>query len=210
VTGLAAWIGAFATVGADGGHHGGEYPAPGTLVPYIDRLEPTDEESDFAADLYTELVVAMDKYHDPAVAERAGYNVGTIRGTDHHAQNPALIGDGRILDPEYPESLIYAEAPDGPVLVGVMFEMDGISDKGPTDGGPIMLWHAHENVCFSVTPPALAGLESPFGGCPYGSINIPQTGQMLHAWILPGVPPEDHWGHVDEDWLAAYLGGVDG
>lgn len=205
LTGIAAWIGAFATVGADGGHHGGEYPEPGTLVPYIDRLEPTAEEAHYAQDLHADLVRAMQKYRDPADAELAGYNVGVVIGTDHHAQNPDLIGDGRILDPEYPESLIYAETANGPVLVGVMFEMDGFSDRGPTDGGPIMLWHAHENVCFGLTPPLLAGLESPFGMCPVGSINLPRTGEMLHAWILPGVPAEEQWGHVDEEWLADYL-----
>ncbi len=205
LTGVSAWIGAFATVGADGGHHGGEYPDPGTLVPYIDRLEPTAEELHYAADLHADLVLAMDKYRDPAVAEQAGYNVGTVIGSDHHAQNKSLIGDGRILDPEYPESLIYAKTLSGPVLVGVMFEMDGFTDKGPTDGGPIMLWHAHENVCFGLTPPLLAGLESPFGMCPVGSFNIPRTGEMLHAWILPDVPFDEQWGHIDEDWLADYL-----
>jgi hypothetical protein len=204
-TGVAAWIGAFATVGADGGHHGGEYPDPATLVPYIDRLEPNADEEHYAADLYAELLVEMEKYRDPAVAELAGYNVGTVTGTDHHAQNPSLIGDGRILDPAYPESLIYAETTEGPVLVGVMFEMDGFQDRGPTDGGPLMLWHAHENVCFGVLPPALAGLESPFGMCPMGSVNIPRTGEMLHAWIMPGVPVEDQWGHVDEEWYEDYL-----
>jgi len=205
VTALAGFVGAFVTVGADGGHHGGEYPAPGTLVPYIERLEPTPEESHFASDLHADLVVATERYRDPAVAEQAGYQVGVIRGSDHHAQNPALIGDGRILDPSYPESLIYAESPYGPVLVGVMFEMDGFNGRGPTNGGPIMLWHAHENICFGLLPMTIAGLESPFGNCPVGSINVPQTGEMLHAWIVPGVPVEDQWGHVDEEWLAEYL-----
>jgi hypothetical protein len=58
------------------------------------------------------------------------------------------------------------------------------------------------SVCF---PLGLAGLESPFGVCPIGSVNIPKTGEMLHMWTLPGVPIEDHWGHIDEDWLDAYL-----
>jgi hypothetical protein len=205
LTGLAAWIGAFATVGADGGHHGGEYPDPGTLVPYIETLEPTAEQAHFADDLYWETLSAIEKYKDIDVAAAAGYDVGVIRGNDHHAQNSSFIGDGRILDPAYPESLIYAESPKGPILVGVMFEMDGFRDKGPTDGGPIMLWHGHENVCFSLTPPALAGLESPFGGCPIGSFNIPRTGEMLHAWVMPGVPEEDRWGHVDEEWFVAFL-----
>ena len=206
VTGIAAWIGAFATAGEDGGHHGGEYPEPGTVVPYIDRLEATDAEHAAADALYAELLIAVEPYRDPDVARAAGYQVGEIRGTDHHAQNPALVGDGRILDPAYPESLIYAESIEGPVLVGVMFEMDGLSDPGPRIGGPITVWHSHENVCFSVTPVALAGLLSPYGVCPLGSFNIPVTGEMLHAWVIPGVPYEDQWGHVDDEWMNEYLG----
>ncbi|MDJ0791905.1 MAG: hypothetical protein QNJ71_08415 [Acidimicrobiia bacterium] len=208
LTGVAAWIGAFATVGADGGHHGGEYPEPGTLVPYIDRLEPTADEAHFATDLYWETYAAIDRYRDVAVAEAAGYEVGVVRGTDHHAQNPSFIGDGRILDPEYPESLIYAESPGGPVLIGVMFETDGIGQAGPTDGGPIMLWHSHENICISVIPFGLAGLESPFGSCPVGALNLPITGEMLHAWMIPGIPDEDKWGHVDDGFVESYLEGL--
>ncbi len=204
-TGLAAWVGAFGTAGADGGHHGGEYPEPGTVVPYIERLEASDEELHYSEDLYWATVAAIDKFGDTAVAEAAGYPVGTVRGRDHHVQNAGLIGDGRILDPEFPETLIYAEAVGGPILIGVMFEMDGFRDSGPMDAGPIIVWHGHDNVCFGFLPLGLAGLESPFGGCPIGSVNIPMTGEMLHAWTLPGVPIEDHWGHIDEEWLDQYL-----
>lgn len=201
VTGLAAWIGAFASAGAEGGHHGGEFPDPGTLVPYIEQLEPTVAQRAFADEVHRATVAAVRRYEDPAVAEAAGYQVGTVRGLDHHAQNPSLVGDGRVLDPEYPESLIYAETASGPVLVGVMFETDGIGERGPMDGGSIMVWHSHENVCFSLTPPAVAGLESPFGLCPVGSFNIPRTAEMLHAWTIQGVPDGDRWGHLDEGWL---------
>ena len=206
VTGVAAWIGAFATAGEDGGHHGGEYPEPGTMVPYIDRLDATDEEHEAVDALYAELLLAVEPYRDPDAARAAGYQVGEIRGNDYHAQSPDLVGDGRILDPEYPESLIYAQSINGPVLVGVMFEMDGLSDPGPMVGGPITVWHGHENICFSFTPPAVAGLLSPYGVCPIGSVNIPKTGEMLHAWVTPGVPYEDRWGHLDDEWLNEYLG----
>ena len=206
LTGVAAWIGAFTTAGEDGGHHGGEYPQPGTIVPYIDRLVATDAEHEAADAVYAELLVAMEPYRDPQVAREAGYQVGEIHGTDYHAQNPDLIDDGRILDPRYPESIIYAESVDGPVLVGVMFEMDGLSDPGPRIGGPITVWHSHENICFSLAPVALAGLRSPYGVCPLGSVNIPATGEMLHVWVMPGVPYEDQWGHVDDEWMNAYLG----
>jgi hypothetical protein len=153
-------------------------------------------------------VAAIEPYRDVAVAEAAGYEVGTVHGTDHHAQNPGLIGDGRILDPAHPESLIYAESAAGPILIGVMFETDGIGQVGPSDGGPIMLWHAHENVCLGFLPPSIAGLEGPYGLCPLGSLDLPVTGEMLHAWTLPGVPVEDRWGHLDDEWIDEYLANV--
>ena len=153
-----------------------------------------------------EYLRTVEKYQDPEVAAAAGYQVGVIRGSEHHAQNPAYLNDGRIFDPEYPESLVYAESALGPILVGVMFETDGIGQAGPMIGGPLTVWHSHENVCFSLTPPALTGLMSPFGTCPAGSLNIPVTNEMIHAWILPGV--EDQWGHIDDAWLHAYLAGL--
>ena len=52
LTGLAAWIGAFGTAGADGGHHGGEYPEPGTVVPYIERLEASPDELHYSEDYW--------------------------------------------------------------------------------------------------------------------------------------------------------------
>lgn len=202
-TGIAAWIGAFATAGAEGGHHGGEFPEPGTLVPYLDVLEPTSEEIEVAAELYRETVEASVRFEDPRVAAAVGYDIGVIRGTSHHAQNTAYKNDGLILDPTRPESLIYAESPSGPVLVGVMFEMDDIGDRGPRVGGPLTVWHGHENVCLSLFPISASGLLSPLGSCPAGSINLPVTNEMIHVWTLPGV--EDQFGHMDEEWLAEYL-----
>jgi len=203
VTGIAVWIGAFASAGEDGGHHGGEYPEPGTVVPYIDRLEATLAEQQAADDLFDQVVLGVAKYDDPAVAEGDGYNVGTIVGRDHHADNPAYLDDGRILDSERPETLVYANTESGPVLVGAMFQMPGLDNPGPQVGGPLTVWHSHENICFTLMPPALVGLMSPYGSCPIGALNIPLTNEMIHAWVLPGV--EDEWGHIDDEWFEHYI-----
>ena len=203
ITAAVAWIGAF-TAG-DGGHHLGETPPPGVLLPFGEDREPTHAEWDAAGDLYAHTVRAIAPYADPAVAAAAGYDVAGMQGMGFHADNEAYKADGRIFDPERPETLVYAVGPDGPVLIGAMFQMPGIGNPGPAIGGPLTVWHAHDHICFSLTPPALSGLLSPFGACPVGSITVPITNEMIHLWTLPGV--EEPFGDIDDEWLREYLGG---
>jgi hypothetical protein len=148
--------------------------------------------------------VALARYADPAVAAADGFHVDGMHGIDFHAGNPAYENDGRILDPAHPETLVYAVAPDGrPVLMGAMFLMPKIGQPGPTVGGPLTVWHAHEHVCISLTPPGLAGLLGPLGTCPIGTFDLPLTAQMIHIWIVPGAP--DPIGDLDDAWKRAYL-----
>lgn len=200
--GLGAWVGAFSGAG---GHHLGESAGPGTLIPQGEDREPTPHEIEEAQLLYEATREATRKYEDPAVAAADGYDVGNIYGLDYHAPNSAYQSDGRILDPSRPENLIYAVGPDGPVLVGVMYEAEELGKPGPAVGGPLTVWHGHDHICFSLTPPALAGLTSPYGVCPAGSITMPITGEMLHVFVLPEAP--DRFGHLEDDWLMAYLNG---
>lgn len=201
LTGFGGWIGAF--VSGAGGHHHGAVPPPGVLLPPGEDRPPTAVEQHEADELYAATVAAVAKYKDPQLAAADGYEVGNIVGRDHHAQNSAYKRDGHIFDPERPENLIYAVGPTGPVLIGVMYEMDEIGVAGPAIGGPLTVWHAHDHVCFALTPPALAGLTSPFGYCPAGSITMPITNEMIHLWTLPGVP--DQYGDLEDSWLTDYL-----
>ncbi len=120
-------------------------------LPYgIDR-SPTDSELLAADEFHQRVVEELAPYQDPAVAAEAGYKIGQITTLDFHADNPALKKDGRIMDPAYPETLVYAAGPEGPVLVGAMFQMDELGDTGPAIGGPLTVWHAHDHVCISFT-----------------------------------------------------------
>ena len=124
-----------------------------------------------ATELLLATRAALARYADPAVAAADGYHVNGLAGIDFHAGNPSYEHDDLILDPARPETLVYAVAPDGrPVLMGAMFLMPKIGQPGPTVGGPLTVWHAHQNICFSLTPPGLSGILSPLGGCPIGSI----------------------------------------
>ncbi|MEK6208195.1 MAG: hypothetical protein AABM32_11190 [Chloroflexota bacterium] len=209
-TAASSWIGAFraaaAEPGAVAGHHvhGGSVPPPGTILPVVPQRDPTSVERKAATDLVMAARVALVKYADPALAAADGYHVSGMAGIDFHAQNPANENDGRILDPAHPETLVYAVAPNGqPVLLGAMFLMPKIGTPGPTIGGPLTVWHAHQHICFSLTPPGLAGVLSPLGMCPLGSIDMPLTAEMIHIWIVPGAP--DTFGDLDDAWKRAYL-----
>lgn len=199
---LTGWAGAFSS--GSGGHHFGETPAPGTLLPTGTDRPPTALESAQASALVRDLRSAIARYDDPEVARADGYDVDGLAGSNFHAENEAYKSDGSYLDPERPEALIYGVAASGvPVLLGALFQMDEIGQPGPAIGGPLTVWHAHDRVCFGVAPPALAGLTSPFGQCPLGSITMPVTNEMLHVWTLPGVG--DVYGDVDDEWLNEYL-----
>ena len=209
-TATSSWIGAFrasaAEPGAVAGHqvHGGGVAPPGTVLPAVPQRDATAAERAATADLVTAARVALARYADTSLAAADGYHVAGLHGIDFHASNPTNEHDDRVFDPARPETLVYAVAPDGrPVLMGAMFLMPNIGVPGPTIGGPLTVWHAHQHICFSLTPPGLAGLLSPFGTCPLGSIDMPLTAEMIHIWIVPGAP--EPFGDLDEAWKRAYL-----
>ena len=105
-----------------------------------------------------------------------------------------------------PRTLIYAQGPTGPVLLGAMSEMPDGSTPGPDLGGPLATWHAHEHICFGLLPTGMTGLLSPLGGCPVGSVDITRTPQMIHVWVADGTPV--HWGELDDTWKAEYVAGT--
>ena len=147
-TAVGAWAGAFSS--GDGGHHLGEVPPPGVLLPAGEDRPATPAEREAAEKLYEETVSALAPYADPAVAAAAGYNVEGMFGRDFHADTEAYMNDGHILDPHRPETLVYAVSGGRPVLLGAMFQMDDIGQPGPAIGGPLTVWHAHDHICFSL------------------------------------------------------------
>lgn len=133
------------------------------------------------------------KYADVNVALADGYRpFGSPNGTMVHYTNPRYGKDGHILDPTRPETLVYGGTPHGPVLLGAMYSLPGLDRTPPDIGGPLTIWHVHTNVCIGPLPPFLIGLLTPFGNCPFGSLNV-VTGAMIHVWTIdwPGGPYGD-------------------
>jgi len=210
-TGAITWIDAFRVAEAAastkaggqtataGGHgHGGGAP-PGTILGHAASGPPTPQQQAAAARLLAETAAGIEKYQDQTAAIADGYRASTPNGTTVHMTNDSFKKDGRTLDPIRPEGLVYANTRHGPMLLGAVYEMPKPGKAGPAVGGSITPWHAHENICISLTPLTLSGIASPFGRCPTGSVLIAVTPEMIHVWTAPN--PAGAFGDLDEGWV---------
>ncbi|WP_027341734.1 hypothetical protein [Hamadaea tsunoensis] len=216
VFGAIVWIGSFAAhTAADAssgapavasGHdheHLGRAQAGVIMRPWTGPANPTAAQAKAAADLWTTTRRAMARYATVDDALTAGYAwpLGKHSGPDVHMENKAYRADGRQLDPDRPEMLVFSVANGRSVLLGVVFVMERAGEPGPDPGGPLTRWHAH-NLCVSLYPPGI-GIVTPYGGCPALSLSgtIPE---MMHVWVAPN-PAGPFSDSVDPAWSRAYL-----
>lgn len=117
-----------------------------------------------------------------ASAERAGYIVVNQTGPLVHVGKPAYMADGRMLDPQHVESLVYVSYGRVSMLLGAMYVAEPSVGQGPLIGGALTSWHVHTNLC--VDPVKGTALNPGPKGCAPGSA-IGPTPQMLHVWTIP-------------------------
>jgi hypothetical protein len=150
----------------------------------------TPEQQAWAEDLATRTIQDLPQWADPATAEAAGYQ--TIgdgpTGTEHYMKWDAIDDDVQF-DPNHPESLVYDVAPDGTrTLAAAMYMLPpSVSlDEVPDDGGALIQYHVHDNLCFTQddpTGPKVRGITNAEGQCPPGLIKFQQQAPMMHVWI---------------------------
>lgn len=150
----------------------------------VDTTPPTAQQQAAAERLRVATVAGIARFADVTAAEAAGYRVvHDAAGRLLHYAHPGYQADGRLLDPQRVESLVYVVLPDGRrMLVGGMY----ITPKGqapPQPGGSLTSWHAHDDLCLDAAR-GIALTQLPGGGCPAGSA-VGTTGQMLHVWSIP-------------------------
>ena len=130
----------------------------------------------------------LPRYADPAVAEADGFrSIGDGFTGHEHYINWSYIGDEHLLNPDYPESLVYETGPGGSkTLVSAMFMMNaGASlDEVPELGGALTQWHVHDDLCFTDDPeaPRVGGVTSVGGTCRPPLQKFEPT-PMIHVWI---------------------------
>jgi hypothetical protein len=171
-------------------------------VPF-DPLKPIDlggvpgvtpEQQARAENLVAITVMRLPQWADTATAEAAGFrSIGDgVTGHEHYV-NWTFLNDDKVLDPDYPESLVYAidRTTGTKTLVSAMFMLpDGYTlDTVPDIGGALTQWHIHDNLCFAPDPADAAklrvvGLTGADGTCRFGT-KSENPNPMIHVWITP-------------------------
>jgi hypothetical protein len=178
---------------AGGGHHHADYP----------DLERTNRGHRRNGRAFLAIIrrVARARFPTVSAAEQLGYRKGPraayvgmelqrsgVRSPFVHYRNARYERDGRVLDPERPEALVFW-APAGlePVLVGFMFRASALRPPPDPHGlGPLLTWHAHA-ACDPGPEPGNP-LQFTAAHCPSGIAHHGAT-QMTHAWPATKLRP---------------------
>jgi hypothetical protein len=190
-------------------------PGPGDgLIP---EGEWTDEEVGTLLDLIDRTEAALPAFADPAELPDGFYDFGiTAPGGYDHYINWEWLDDDHILDPEFPESLVYQHVwndetqEDEIMLVSAMFFLPTqyTADNIPEELAWYPGWHTHADVCINEQH-RFAGLSSG-GQCSSG---VPfDRPPMMHVWIMDnecghrfggidtgGLHCDVHGGHMPEE-----------
>jgi hypothetical protein len=162
-------------------------------VPGVSAAEQAEAEA-----LVTESLQKLPQFADIPTIEAMGYHSIGDGFTGHeHFIKWDLIADGRVLDADYPESLVFEvnRATGEKKLAAAMYmaNVDDTLETVPDVGGDLVQWHVHDNLCYSgeagkwrVSGVAPAGEE-----CPEGTFRLAGTNSennnvpMVHIWIVP-------------------------
>ncbi len=141
----------------------------------------TPQQQAAAEDLWQRTAKATERYRYLSAARADGYLAyNPIGQLLVHYINPAYMRDGRVLDPQHVESLVYENSVRGPQLVAAMYSLEVPSAAPPDIAGALTPWHRHDDLCF--TPAGDMVGAAP--GCPTGSATY-FTPWMLHVWLVP-------------------------
>ena len=163
-------------------------PGGGGVLVGLDTSGASEDDVAAATDLVERARDALDPaITDTAAAEAAGYvwiGDGRRPGRFQHYVNPALLTDGRILDPDHIEALVFENTADGPVLRTAMYVLEPGATMAdvPDVGGDLLVWHEHQNLCWDESGTRLAGVSTDGTTChPAGVLRA--TPPMLHVWL---------------------------
>jgi hypothetical protein len=102
-----------------------------------------------------------------------------------HYVNDEYVLDGRVLDPDRPEFLMYYGTPQGKRLAGFMFYVSEPGDRGPQFAGNASLWHYHiwKRAKCLLHGLIAVGEADDDGNCEKGVVTH-RSPEMMHVWLL--------------------------
>jgi hypothetical protein len=185
--------------GGGGAGGGGEGHGVGVVIPpkKYDPTQPIDlggvegvspEQQARAENLLSTTIYKLPQWADYRTAEAKGFiSIGDGFTGNEHFVNTAYFEDDHILDPDYPESLVYDvdQATGKRTLASAMYmlpESVKLADV-PDVGGKLTQWHIHNNLCFTLNG-KVAGLTDANGTCSAPLVKGPENA-MIHVWIRP-------------------------
>lgn len=163
----------------------GSSPVPKVDLSGVAGVSP--EQQRRAEELVEINLEKLPQWSDQLVAKARGFHSIGDGFTGHeHLINWSYINDDKVLDPDYPESLVYDTSFDPPKLVSAMYMLAQGSSLStvPDIGGPLTQWHIHDNLCFTDgAAPRVAGLTDAQGNCRAPSQKLDPV-PMIHVWIV--------------------------
>lgn len=158
---------------------GQQAPPPG-IVPPGDWSEL---ESSFLVRMVRDAEATLPQFNNiPEMEARGFVDIGPLSAGYRHLVNVRWMDDGHILNPNYPESLVYGRSATG--AWRVVAAMYFLSPEFTVETVPPLIswmpgWHAHPELC-SDDLGRVVGI--PIGGqCTAGR---PVTTPMMHVWII--------------------------
>lgn len=189
-----------------------EFGSPAAHPHAVTRGEPTPAQRAAADKLVAETRAALVRFEDFTQALAEGYREATPPGMEPrrfgpaHYRNPRYVRDGKLLDAEHPEGLVYWKRPDGGMhLLGAYFTAP--IGQGPEVGGDLTRWHNHVDKCpRGERGDMLARMDPP--RCGPGAVPGPRTPEMLHVWLFdhPHGAFADHLGPAGVKMLVSTYG----
>jgi hypothetical protein len=150
--------------------------------------EPTKSQEQATVSMVNTSWNDAKKYQSLAAAKAAGYLPITPSGSQvvHYlnmAYYQAVLKGGPVLNYQDPQSLVYANTPNGAVLVAAMY-ITSANGPTPQPGGCLTQWHVHTDLCLTGTLNVVGEVGPGQSTCPPGSVNR-VTPAMIHVWFVP-------------------------
>lgn len=149
------------------------------------QFQPTAEQQAAADSLVAAAHEAAERngWHDFGQATADGYQV--MEGDTAHYANREFLQDGKVLDVDRPEFLMYYDTDSGKRLAGLMFLVEEHLGEGPQVGGPLTRWHFHiwkQAKCL-LHGLLVVGDADENGECAEGVVSH-RSPEMMHLWLI--------------------------